>query len=44
MSFSLGELDVTDKFGMGNFFVCRDCVSGDKEYGVVPVNVFVWET
>ena len=40
MCFSLGELDVADKVGIGNYFVCGDGVSGDKEYGVGPVNVF----
>ena len=44
MRFSLGELDVADKFGMGNFLVCGDGVSGYKEDGVGPVNLFVWET
>ena len=44
MCFSLGELDVADKFCKGNFFVCGDGVSGDKEDGVGPVNAFGWET
>ena len=44
MHFSLGELDIGEKFGTGNFFFCGDVVSGDKEDGVGPVNVFGWET
>ena len=44
MRFSLGELYVADKVGIGNFFVCGDGVSGDKEDGFGPVNAFVWET
>ena len=40
MSFGLGELDVADKFGIGYFFVFGDGVSGDKEYGIGPVNEF----
>ena len=44
MSFSLGDLDVEDIFGIGNFLVCGDGVSGDKEYGVVHVNAVGWET
>ena len=44
MRFSLGELDVADKVGIGNCFVCRDDMSGDKEDGVGPVNAFGWET
>ena len=40
MRFSLGELDVVEKVGIGNSFVCGDGVSGDKEYGVGPVNEF----
>ena len=40
MSFSLGGLDVADKFGIGYFFVFGDGVSGDKEYGIGPLNVF----
>ena len=44
MRFSLGDLDVADKNSIGNFFVCGDVVSGDKEDGVGPVNAFGWET
>ena len=44
MRFSLGDLDVADKFGIGYFFVCGYGVSGDKENGVGPVNAFGWET
>ena len=44
MRFSLLELDVADKVGIGNLFVCRDAVSGYKEDGVGPVNAFGWET
>ena len=43
VSFGFGELDVTDKVGICNFFVLGFCVSGDKEDGVGPVNVFVWK-
>ena len=43
MRFSLGELDVADKVGIGYFFVFEDGVFGDKEYGIGPVNVFGWE-
>ena len=44
MRFSLGELDVSDKVGIGNLFVWGDGVSGDKEDGVGTVNTFGWET
>ena len=44
MCFSLGELDVSEKVGIGNYFVCGDGVSGDKEDGVGLVNVFGSET
>ena len=44
MRFILVELDVADKVGIGDFFVCGDGVSGDKEDGVGPVNDFGWET
>ena len=37
--FSLGELDVADKFGIGYFFFGGG-VSGDKEDGIGPVNLF----
>ena len=44
MRFSLGELDVAEKVGICNFFVFEDGVSGDKEDGIGPVNVFGGET
>ena len=44
MPFSLGELDITDKVGIGYFFVFGGGVSGYKEDGIVPVNVFGGET
>ena len=44
MRFSLGELDVAEKVGIGYFFVFGDCVSGYKEDGIGPVNAFGWET
>ena len=40
MRFSLGEIDVSDKVGIGNLFVWGDGVSGDKEDGIGPRNVF----
>ena len=42
--FSIGELDVADKVGVGSFFVFGDGVFGDKEDGIGPVNVFGGET
>ena len=44
MCFSLGELDVAEKLGIGNFFVFVDGVFGDKEYGIGPFNAFGGET
>ena len=43
MRFSLGELDVTYKVGIG-FFVFGDRVYVDKENGIGPINAFGWET
>ena len=42
--FSLGEIDVAEKFGMGYFFVFGDALFGDKEDGIGPVNLFGAET
>ena len=44
MRFSLGEIDVVDKVGIGYFFVLGGGVSGDKEDGIGPVNVLGGET
>ena len=44
MRFSLGELDVADKVGIGYFLVFVDVVSGDKEDGIGSVNAFGQET
>ena len=43
MRFSLGELDVVDKFGILIFFNRGDSVSGDQEDEVGPINVFGWK-
>ena len=40
MRFSLGELDVADKVGIGNFFVFGGGVFGDKEDSIGPFDVF----
>ena len=34
MSFSLGQLDVAEKFGIGYFFNFGDGMFGDKEYDI----------
>ena len=38
--FSVGEIDVADKVGIGYFLVFGGGVSGDKEDGIGLVNVF----
>ena len=43
MRFSLGELDVADKVGIGYFFVFGGGVFEDKEDGIVTFNAFVGE-
>ena len=44
MRFSLGEIDVADKVGVGYFFVFGYGLLGDKEVGIGPVNAFGGET
>ena len=44
MCFSLGQIDVVEKFGIGYFFTLGDGVFGDKEYGIGPFNAFGGET
>ena len=44
MRFSLGELDVAEKVGVGYFFVFGDGVLGEKEDGIGPLNEFGGET
>ena len=40
VSFSLGEIDVADKVGIGIFSLFGDGVFGNKEDGIGPFNVF----
>ena len=44
MRFSLGNLDVAEKVGIGYFFTFGDGVFGDKQYGIGPFNVFGGDT
>ena len=44
MRFSLGDIDVAEKIGVGYFFVFGDGLLGDKEYGIDPFNAFGRET
>ena len=44
MCFSLGQLDVAEKVGIGYFFTFGDGVFGDKEYGIGPFNEFGGKT
>ena len=44
MRFSLGKLDVAEKFGIGYFFTFGDGVFGDKEDDISPFNTFGGET
>ena len=44
MCFSIGELDVSNKVGIGFFFVFGDSGLGEKEDGIVPSNAFGGET
>ena len=40
MHFSLGQVDIIEKFGIGYFFTFGDGVFGDREDGIGPFNVF----
>ena len=44
MRFSLGQIDVAEKVGIGYFFTFGDGVFEDKEYGIGPFNAFGGET
>ena len=44
VSFSLGEIDVADKVGIGIFSLFGDGVFGNKEDGIGPFNVFGGDT
>ena len=41
MRFSLGQIDVAEKVGIGYFFTFGDGVFGDKEYVIGPFNA-IW--
>ena len=44
MCFSLGQIDVADKVGVGYFFTFGDGLFGDKKYFVGALNSFRGET